>query len=476
MPKVITRTAPSPTGKLHVGGLRSALYNYLFARHHGGKFYVRIEDTDQTRLVPQATQDILESLRWAGLTWDNEPMVQSRRLEIYAKAADQLITGNHAFRCFCTTQRLEQLRHEQASAKLPTHYDGHCKNLSAEQSAKRHEAGEPSVVRFAIPARKRIEFTDLIRGNVQVNADTLDDYVLLKSDGFPTYHLASVVDDQEMGVTHIIRGDEWLPSAPKHILLYQAFGWTPPEFAHLPLVLNPDRTKMSKRAGDVAVSDYRSKGYLPEALVNFVLLLGWNPKTDEELFTLDEMIQRFDLPGVNKAGAIFNIEKLDWMNGVYLRQLSAEAFTDRAWPFLEAAGLVNKGSDRAQVAHWITLEQPRIKRLLDLPDLVGYLFKAPKLESILLVWKKQSPMEAREMLTWVRSILDGIADNQWTAQHLETLIKEAIAQKGVANGLVLWPFRVALSGRKDSPPPFAIASALGKPETIRRVDQAISSL
>lgn len=476
MSKVITRFSPSPTGFLHVGGLRTALYNYLFARHHGGKFLLRIEDTDQSRLVAGATDDILASLRWAGLQFDGEPVVQSQRLAEYTRQAEVLVEGGLAYRCFCTEERLAQLRAKQQAAKQPTRYDGHCRGRAAAEVKTKAASGATSIIRFAMPTHTVIELNDLIHGTVRVNTDTLDDAVLLKSDGFPTYHLASIVDDHAAGVSHIIRGIEWLPSAHLHALLYAAFGWTPPHFAHLPLLLNPDRTKMSKRLGDVSVSDYRAKGYLPEALLNFVLLLGWNPKTDEEIFTLPEMVQRFDLTGVNKSGAIFNHQKLDWMNGIYLRRLPLEEFVDRAEPFLKSAGLVDASSHRAEVGRYVALEQSRIKRLDELPELIAYCFRAPTPDPKLLTFKTQTARDAREKLLAARTALDGLPEGEWNAGRLEEYLKAFISDRQFTTGAVLWPLRVALSGRRDSPPPFAIAASLGKTQTLQRLDSAIVSL
>lgn len=476
MPKVITRFSPSPTGFLHVGGLRTALYNYLFARHHGGKFLLRIEDTDQSRLVAGATDDIRASLRWAGLQFDGEPMVQSNRLAEYTRQAGVLVEGGRAYRCFCTEERLVQLRAQQQAAKQPTRYDGHCRGSAAAEAKAKAASGATSIIRFAMPAHTVIELNDLIHGTVRVNTSTLDDAVLLKSDGFPTYHLASVVDDHEMGISHIIRGIEWLPSAHLHTLLYAAFGWTPPHFAHLPLLLNPDRTKMSKRLGDVSVSDYRAKGYLPEALLNFVLLLGWNPKTDEEIFTLPEMAQRFDLIGVNKSGAIFNLQKLDWMNGVYLRRLPLEELVTRAWPFLESAGLVDAGTNRAEVARAAALEQGRIKRLTELPELIAYTLRAPTLDPTLLVYQQQTKSDAREKLLATSQALQALAEGEWNTVRLEEYLKAFIAGRQFTTGSVLWPLRVALSGRRNSPPPFDIAAALGKARTLQRLDAATAAL
>ncbi len=310
---VRVRFAPSPTGYVHLGSLRTALYCYLFARHHGGVNILRIEDTDRTRYVEGAIENLLRTMEWAGITFDEGPItggafapyVQSERTELYRKHADELIALGKAYPCFCTPERLDQVRKAQQAASIPPMYDRLCRNLTKEEADKRIASGEAHVVRMRVPIGEVVRFHDMIRGDVEFDSKTIDDQVLLKSDGFPTYHLANIVDDHWMQITHVIRAEEWLSSTPKHVLLYDAFGWEAPKFAHLPLLLNADRSKLSKRQGDVAVEDYREKGYLPEALINFLALMGWNPSATEEIFSIHELIRQFDLERVNKAGAIF---------------------------------------------------------------------------------------------------------------------------------------------------------------------------
>jgi len=328
--QIRVRFAPSPTGFLHVGGLRTALYNYLFARSGGGRLVLRIEDTDQSRKVEGAMENLIQTLKWAGIEYDegpglggeSGPYIQSERLQIYHEQARRLIGLGHAYYCFCTPERLEELRKRQLAEKLNPGYDRHCRNLSQDVVADRLKAGERHVIRMKVPTEGELSLDDVIRGRVTISHDMLDDQVLVKSDGYPTYHLAVVVDDHMMGITHVIRGEEWLPSTPKHVLLYRYFGWDLPVYAHLPLLLNPDRSKLSKRQGDVAVEEYRAKGFLPEALVNFVALLGWNPGDDREIFTLDDLVSEFTLERVGKSGAIFNLEKLNWLNFQHLRRKS----------------------------------------------------------------------------------------------------------------------------------------------------------
>jgi glutamyl-tRNA synthetase len=345
--EVRVRFAPSPTGYLHIGGARTALYNWLLARHYGGKFILRIEDTDRNRYVPDALTDIMASLRWLGMDWDEGPeaggdygpYLQSERLELYQKYAEQLISEGKAYRCFCTAERLDQLRKEQEAAKQSSGYDRHCLNLTAEERRELESSGARSVVRFKIPPGRTLVY-DQLRGELDFDNKTIDDFVLLKSDGFPTYHLANIIDDHLMKITHVMRGDEWLVSTPRHILLYQAFGWEPPKFAHLPIFLAPGGGKLSKRHGATSVKEYRDKGYLPEAVINFLLLLGWNPGTDQEMFSLEEAAKSFTLERINVSPVAFSTEKLDWFNGVYIRSLSTDDLAKRCLPYLQQAGLL----------------------------------------------------------------------------------------------------------------------------------------
>ncbi|MBT4055828.1 glutamate--tRNA ligase, partial [Candidatus Peregrinibacteria bacterium] len=340
MTEIKTRFAPSPTGYLHIGSLRTALYAYLFAKKEKGAMILRIEDTDRERFVEGALENLIKTLDWCDIHYDEGPIlkgddieqkgdvgpyIQSERSKLYTKHAEELIEKGHAYHCFCTKDRLDDLRQKQESAKQATMYDRHCCGLSREEAERRIEAGEKYVVRQKIPY-EHLKFKDLIRGNVQFDGKTIDDQVLVKSDGFPTYHLANVVDDHLMGITHVIRGEEWLPSTPKHIFLYKAFGWETPEFAHIPLLLNKDRSKLSKRQGDVAVEDYTKNGYLREAIINFVAFLGWHPGAGEEneILSMEELEEKFTLDRVHKSGAIFDIEKLDWYNWQWQKRLHNE--------------------------------------------------------------------------------------------------------------------------------------------------------
>ena len=364
--RVRVRFAPSPTGYLHVGGLRTALYNYLFARRHGGQFILRIEDTDRTRYVPGAVEMIVDSLHWAGLDYDegpgvggpHEPYFQSERLAHYREAADRLVASGHAYPCFCTAARLDEMRKGREKQQQSTKYDRFCLRLTPEEIGAKKAAGDPFVLRLRIPEEKAVAVTDIVRGRVEISTEILDDQILLKSDGYPTYHLANVVDDHLMEITHVIRGEEWLPSTPKHVLLYRYLDWDAPRFAHLPLLLGTDRSKLSKRQADVAVSDYRGLGYYPEALVNFVALLGWNPGFDRDFFTLEDLVQEFSLERVGKSGAIFDLEKLRWLNGEYLRRKSPAELLAELAPLLAAKGIA--GFDDAYLLRVLDLMRERI--------------------------------------------------------------------------------------------------------------------
>ena len=375
---VRTRFAPSPTGYLHVGGLRTALYSYLIAKKNKGTFILRIEDTDQTREVEHAVENLIDSLNWAGIEFDEGPIkggpygpyVQSERLDIYHKYANQLIEAGHAYYCTCSTERLEQLRQRQMASKLPPAYDRHCRNLNIQP-----KPGEPHVIRMKVPLDGEITFNDLIHGNITFSYRNVDDQVLIKSDGYPTYHLAVVVDDHLMKISHVIRGEEWISSTPKHILLYEYFGWEVPLIAHLPLILNPDRSKLSKRQGDVAVEDYRAKGYLKDALINFIALLGWNPGDTRELFSMDDLIKEFSLERINKSGAVFNIEKLRWMNEQHIRIKTDQELLEMLKPIIAQRSL-GTFSD-TYLLNIIALMKERVTFVSDFIDNCKYFYQDP---------------------------------------------------------------------------------------------------
>jgi nondiscriminating glutamyl-tRNA synthetase len=494
--EVRVRFAPSPTGYMHVGNFRSALYDYLFARKHGGAFVLRIEDTDRKRFVDGAVESLVRILSSFGIRpdegvmWENGevtekgssgPYVQSKRLDLYRRYVDKLVVGGKAYRCFCSPERLEKVRAEQTENGQAPKYDRHCLHLSGEEIRKNMETGIPNVIRMIVPDDHDIAFTDLVRGEVRFHSRDVDDQVLMKSDGFPTYHLANVVDDHLMRITHVIRGEEWLPSTPKHVLLYEAFGWDAPEFAHLPLLLNPDRSKLSKRQGDVAVEDYLAKGYLPETIINFVALLGWNPGqgSTQEIFSLEELVDRFDLSGVNKSGAVFDQKKLDWMNAEYIKRISVDELPARALPFLSEKKFFKEwrmeNGERSDadvdvfVKRVLTVEQDRLVKLADVGDENPFFFVGPTVEKAMLPWKKSTEAGAKEALGRALDILSSVADADWSRERLGEILLEAA---GDDRGGFLWPLRVALSGKEKSPPPSDIAWVIGRESTLSRIRSA----
>jgi len=476
-----TRFAPSPTGFLHVGGLRTALYSYLFAKKNKGIFALRIEDTDQKRYVEGAVESLESTLKFFGLNWDEGPIFQSQRTEIYQKYAQELVAKGAAYPCFCTPERLERMRHEQEAKKMPPKYDRLCLNLTPEQIQKNKDQGTPFVIRQRIPEGE-VLFADLIRGEVSFNGKDVDDQVLIKSDGFPTYHLANVVDDHEMEVTHVIRGEEWLPSTPKHIWLYEALGWKAPEFAHLPLLLNADRSKLSKRQGDVAAEDYIKKGYLKEAVINFIAFLGWNPGTEEEVFSMEELIERFSLDRVQKAGAVFNLEKLDWINGTYIRRKSPEELGELILPYLRKESwykdqLVIQLSPEQKIA-FVSSIQPRLKTLADAgPMLKPFLLDDLDYDPKLFLNEKMKVDKAMVVLALENSIpaLEALEDYS-SEESIKACLIDVIAKLGLKNGQILWPLRVALSNEEYSPGVFELTHVLGKALTLKRLKAALAKM
>ncbi len=490
---VKTRFAPSPTGYLHVGGLRTALFSYLLAKSQGGKFLLRVEDTDQGRFVEGSIENMLESLAWAGISPDegvvldsegkvdqkgeNGSYIQSQRLDIYHKYANQLLEEGHAYYCFCTKERLDELRKMQELNKKGTGYDGFCRGVSLEEARTRIAAGEIAVVRMKMPREGVTECHDLIRGTVEFQNALVDDQVLLKSDGFPTYHLALVIDDHHMEITHVIRGEEWLSSTPKHIHLYKLFGWEAPQFAHLPLLVNKEKQKLSKRHGDVAVKDFQEKGYLPEAMVNFVAFLGWNPGDEREIFNLQQLAQTFSLDRASKSAAVFNEEKLVWYNKEYIKTLDAVDLAKRALPYLVKAGLVDQSMDLSKLAEIVALEKERMNILSELPETLAFVFASELVyEPEMLIWKKDTQEGSKQKLALVQEKLQQIDAANWNKASIEALLMPWIQEKELGTGNVLWPLRVALSGQKNSPGPFEIAGVLGKEITLSRINKAIQSL
>ena len=494
-----TRIAPSPTGFMHIGNLRTALYTYLFAKQHDGQFILRIEDTDVKRYTEGAAEAIYNVLNWAGLKHDEGPdiggpygpYIQSQRLNLYQKYAQELIEKGRAYYCFCDEQTLEEMRAGQIAKKQAPKYDGRCRLLNSSEVGLRKN--KPHVIRMKIPAGRVIEFNDLVRGKISYKTNELDDQVILKSDGYPTYHLAVVVDDHLMKITHVTRTEEWLPSTPKHILLYEYFGWEPPQWAHFPLLLNPDKSKMSKRQGDAAIENYIKKGYLPEAMINYLAFLGWNPGLpadlsaevlakagrEKEIYSMEELLKDFSLERVHKAGAVFNVEKLNWYNSYYIKQLPLEKLTEMCLPYLTNlshldpanAGEGSKNSDRLKKI--VALEQGRLQTLSEIGEQTAFFFELPVYDKTLLKWKEMPDEKIRNSLEIVQKIISEIDEKDFRAKNLSKILLTE-AEKLKDRGKLLWPLRAALSGQKNSPPPFDIMEILGKKESVKRINLALN--
>ncbi len=483
--KVRLRLAPSPTGFLHIGNLRTALFGYLLAKSMHGEFILRIEDTDEKREVEGAVDSLLNVLTWLGINFDEGPhlggdygpYIQTRRLDIYQKEIQTLLDNRKAYRCFCTPERLTEMREEQQKNKQAPRYDRHCRNLSEDEAQAKIKAGESFVIRQAMPLDGVVEVYDELRGAIKFQAEDLDDHVLIKANGVPTYQFASVVDDHLMEISHVTRGEEWLPSFPKNILLYQAFGWILPKFIHLPLILNKTGGKLSKRQGDVFVEDYKTKGYLSEALINFCAFLGWHGKTDQEIFSLEELEKEFSIAGMGASPAVFDLEKLNYLNGYYIRQMSPENLVDLVKPYLtEAIATAPFNISDEYLTKIISLEQERLKVLGEITQATAYFFvDQSEYEAQLLVWKKS---DAEKTKTNLQTLADYLAvySGDWTKENLESSIKQLIADQGGQVGDYLWPMRVALTGRQFSPGPFEVAAVLGKEITLKRIKGAINIL
>jgi glutamyl-tRNA synthetase len=502
------RFAPSPTGPLHIGGARTALFNYLFAKQNKGIFILRIEDTDKERSELKWIQEIIDELKWLGIEWDEGPDIdgkfgpykQSQRLDIYKKYLEQLLKENKAYYCFCSQEELEAKRQDQMSRGLAPKYDGKCRNLSEKVIENNLEENNPSTIRFKIE-NKKIKFNDLIRGQIEFDAGLLGDIVIAKNLYEPLYHFAVVVDDFEMQISHVIRGEEHLSNTPRQILLQEALNFYQPIYAHLPLMLNADKSKMSKRAGDVAVSDYHKNGYLPEALINFMALLGWNPgnpsgrsgQAEKEIFSLAELTKEFSLEKVQKSGAVFNLQRLDYLNGYYIREKSISQLTKLCLPYLAQFDMGQYGAKNLEKI--VEAYKARIKKLSDITELIDFFFKEKlSYDKKLLVWKEMGDSEVKESLEHSAKILKKWpASNAerssagWDKKSLEELlVKEAssfakaLEDKGKIiksnNGYLLWPLRVALSGKEASASPFEIAEILGKEKTLQRIQDAIDKV
>jgi glutamyl-tRNA synthetase len=479
------RFAPSPTGYPHVGNIRTALFNWLFARHEGGKFIIRIEDTDVTRKVRGAVKAVLDSLQWLGLDWDEGPEVggkygpyiQSERLGLYKETAERLISQGNAYYCYCSPERLEAMRAEQIKRKQPPGYDRHCRDLTAGERAKKEAEGITPVVRFKTPLEGQTRFNDLIYGDVVFEHSTIDDFVLLKSDGYPTYHLANVVDDHAMEISHVIRAEEWLSSTPRHLLLYGALGLEPPQFVHHPMILGPDRAKLSKRHGSVSIIKYRDDGYLPEAMVNFLALLGWSLDDKTELLSRQELIDNFSLERIGKTGAIFNREKLDWMNGVYIRRMTPDEFFEAAQPYLMTDIDAGKAliSDEKYVKAALALVQERARKLAEVVELTNFFFiDELDYQPELLIGDKMTSDSATQALKASQQKLTPLS--AFDADSLEGVLRPLAAELKLKTGQLFGTLRVAVTGRTAAPPLFDTMAVLGKERCLRRIEVALRRL
>ena len=489
---VRVRYAPSPTGDPHVGNIRSALFNWLYARHTGGTFIVRIEDTDQARLVPGSVETILDALRWLGLDWDegpgsqtpHGPYVQSERLDLYTAHAERLLAEGKAYHCYCTPERLDAVRKERQKAHQPTGYDRRCREPGGAGQA-RGENPNPPVVRFEMPTEGSLTINDFVRGEVTFDVSLLDDFVLLKSDGYPTYHLANVVDDHLMEITDVMRAEEWLPSAPRHRLLYEAFGYEMPRLIHLPLILGPDRSKLSKRHGAASVLEFRDMGYLPDALINFLALLGWSLDESSEVFSKDDLVRHFTPERIVASPAVFNVEKLDWFNGLYIRSMADAELADALVPWLEGPehGLPadTLPVDRDYLATIVPLERERLKRLSEAPEMLSFFFEERlTYDASLLVPKGLDAAGARAALEQALAVAEGApADtgvDDWSVAALETSYRALAERLGVKTGHLFGAMRVAVTGRTAAPPLFDTLAVLGRERIVSRLRAALEAL
>jgi len=475
--EVRVRFAPSPTGYLHIGGARTALFNWLYARKTGGKFLLRIEDTDVARSGPEMVNVILDGLRWLGLHWDEEPVFQSSRFPVYQRYARQLIEAGKAYFCYCSPETLKQEREKAIREKRAYRYDGRCKRLSPEERKRLEEqGGRPKAIRFEVP-HGTTSFEDHVHGSLTFSNSDIEDFVILRSDGIPTYHLAVVVDDREMGITHIIRGDDHISNTPKQVLLYEAFGWEKPQFAHVPLILGPDRSRLSKRHGATAISEYQKAGYLPQAMVNFLALLGWSPGDDTEIMPIEEIIRRFDLSGILPKNAVFDEKKLEWMNGEYIKAMPQERLVSEVIPFLRQAGLVDDAwlsKNFAYLRAAVGLTKERARRLTEFAEFGAYFFRDPETydeKGVQKYWREERLAE------WVSSLKERIARlDRCDAQTLEATLRGLAEEGGIRAAKLIHAVRLALTGFTVGPSLFELMEVLGRERIVRRLEKAISTL
>lgn len=491
MSDVRVRFAPSPTGYVHIGGLRTALYNYLYARNKGGKFILRIEDTDRTRYVEGAIENMIEVLQWAGLDYDegvyvgedgqiiekgpHGPYIQSERVKqgIYDKYIKKLLYEDKAYYCFCTQERLDNLREQQKADGMMPRYDGLCRGISREEAEERVANGEKHVIRIKLPANKDIHFNDAIKGHISINTNDMDDQVLIKSDGFPTYHFAVVVDDHDMEITHVIRGDEWVSSTPKHVYLYEAFGWEAPTFIHLPTVLGQDKKKLSKRNADVSVEDFKHKGYLRDALINYIALVGWSPETNQEILSHDELIDQFSFDRVSRSGGVFDVDKLDWVSSQYIKNLSDQELADAIKPYLEEAGYIDDSFDQDELLEIAATFKTGINKLSDIAGQTDFIFADYKDGDFYSEVKELFESEdAKKVLNRVVEILKDEEMNEDLAKSIMKRVKEDTGVKGKS---LFMPVRAALTGTEHGPEMLHIFVILGNEEMINRLNYVLEN-
>jgi glutamyl-tRNA synthetase len=484
---VRVRMAPSPTGPLHIGTARTSLYNFLFARHVGGTYVLRVEDTDVARGTDEWEQDIIDNLHWLGISWDEGPQVaggedigpyapyrQSQRMELYAREADRLLASDAAYHCYCTPEELDLVRHEQERNHEAPRYNGRCLRPTDADLAAFEAEGRRPALRLKVPP-EHVRFDDLIRGEVEFDNALLGDFVIVRSNGMPLYHFVVVVDDEAMGITHVVRGEDHLSNTPKHIALIQALGYREPKFGHIPLILNPDRSKMSKRKSQTAITAYRDQGYLPEAMVNFLAFLGWSPGTEEEIFSLAELAERFEIGEVHKAGAVFDKDRLDYLNGVYIRSLADGQLALRLRPFLP------KVLDDGILMRLAPLLKERLVRLGDATELAAFLTEtdaevAALYETDLLLAKGRWASETAEAMQLARKALAGLPEADFASEELEAICRAAAERHGWKPGDFFRPMRLAITGRLVSPPLFGSMELLGRDRTLARLDTALKRL
>ena len=479
--EVRTRFAPSPTGYMHIGNLRTALFTYLIAKQSGGKFILRIEDTDQERYVEGAVDVIYNTLKACGLNWDEGPdvggpvgpYIQSERMGMFKEYAEKLVASGHAYYCFCDKERLEEVRKIQVASRISPMYDRHCRNLSPEEIKEKLDAGIPYVIRQKVPTEGTTTFHDEIYGDITVENSTLDDQILIKTDGMPTYNFANVVDDHLMGITHVVRGNEYLASSPKYNLLYEAFGWTPPKYIHVEHIMKNATEKLSKRNGDASFNDLIEKGFMTEAVVNYIALLGWAPKGENEIFTLDELIKEFSIDGLSKSPAIFDPVKLKAINGAYIRKLSKEEFLEKALPYIKQT-VKREDIDFALLAEVL---QPRTEIFTDIPSQVDFLDALPEYDTAMYCHKKMKTDEQTSLVALKEAlpVLKEISD--WTVDNIHNALFGLVEKMGVKNGYILWPVRTAVSGKQFTPGgAIELCYLIGKEDTIARIEKGIEKL